>query len=97
MHRIQLARKESYQLIILARVLMGVHLGTLQAGLVRLPFNGLGVDASPFELVPVPVVLGACARNLVRVAVVLLLPAVPAASQNTKSTYIRSEKRVLLH
>ena len=49
----------------------------------RLPFNGLGVDALPFELVLVLVVSGACAHSLIRVAAVLLLPAIPAASQNT--------------
>ena len=50
----------------------------------RIPFNGLGVDALLFELVSVPVVSGARARSLIRVAAVLLLPAIPAASQNTK-------------
>jgi len=62
---------------------MGVHLGTLQLAWSRLPFNRLSIDALPFELVPVPVVLGACAPSLNQVAAVLLLPAVPAASQNT--------------
>ena len=64
---------------------MGVHLGTLQASLVKLPFNGLGIDALPFELILVPVVLGACAHSLIQVAVVLLLPAIPATSQNTNT------------